>query len=55
MKLKPLSKALQNKAHYASKKSGYPALSDDSGLEVDCLNGAPGVFTANWAETKREI
>ncbi len=40
------------KAHYASKKSGYPALSDDSGLEVDCLNGAPGVFTANWAETK---
>ena len=30
--------------------SGLPALSDDSGLAVDALNGAPGVYTANWAE-----
>ena len=39
------------KAHHASKKSGLAALSDDSGLEGDCLNGAPGVFTADWAKT----
>ena len=39
------------KAHYAAKKSGLPALSDDSGIIVDGLDGAPGVYTANWAET----
>ena len=39
------------KAHYASKKTGLPCLADDSGIEVESLNGAPGVFTANWAET----
>ena len=39
------------KAHYAAKKSGLPALSDDSGICVDALDGAPGVYTATWAET----
>ncbi len=39
------------KAHYAAKKSGLPALSDDSGITVDALDGAPGVYTADWAET----
>ncbi|NOX39583.1 MAG: RdgB/HAM1 family non-canonical purine NTP pyrophosphatase [Alphaproteobacteria bacterium] len=39
------------KAHFAAKNSGLPALSDDSGIAVDALNGAPGVYTANWAET----
>ncbi|MEY8097560.1 RdgB/HAM1 family non-canonical purine NTP pyrophosphatase [Falsihalocynthiibacter sp. S25ZX9] len=39
------------KAHFAAKASGLPALSDDSGLSVEALNGAPGVYTADWAET----
>lgn len=39
------------KAHFAAKASGYPALSDDSGICVDALGGQPGVFTADWAET----
>lgn len=39
------------KAHAAAVASGLPALSDDSGIEVDALGGAPGVHTADWAET----
>lgn len=39
------------KAHAAALATGLPALSDDSGLCVDALHGAPGVYTANWAET----
>ncbi len=39
------------KAHAAARASGLPALADDSGIEVDALGGAPGVFTADWAET----
>ena len=41
------------KAHYAAKETGIPSLADDSGIEVQGLNGAPGVFTANWAETPK--
>lgn len=39
------------KAHAAAQASGLPALADDSGIEIDGLGGAPGVYTADWAET----
>ncbi len=39
------------KAHAAAKATGLPALADDSGIEVEGLGGAPGVYTADWAET----
>ena len=39
------------KAHAAARATGLPALADDSGLEIDALCGAPGVHTADWAET----
>lgn len=37
------------KARHASKITGLPAIADDSGLEVDALNGAPGVYSARYA------
>ncbi len=39
------------KAHAAAQATGLPALADDSGVSVDALGGAPGVYTADWAET----
>ena len=38
------------KATHAMRRSGLIALAEDSGLEVDALNNAPGVYTADWAE-----
>ncbi len=37
------------KARHAAKKTGLPAIADDSGLEVDYLNGAPGVYSARYS------
>lgn len=38
------------KAHAAAQAANLPALADDSGLSVTALGGAPGVYTADWAE-----
>ena len=37
------------KARHAAKQSGLPAIADDSGIEVDALNGAPGIYSARFA------
>jgi XTP/dITP diphosphohydrolase len=39
------------KALAGMRATGLPTLADDSGITIDALGGAPGVYTADWAET----
>ena len=43
------------KARYFSKKSKIICLSDDSGLEIDILGGAPGIYSARWGGKKGDF
>ena len=43
------------KARHFSKKSNMPCLSDDSGLEIDLLDGAPGIYSARWGGKKSDF
>lgn len=43
------------KAVAAATASGYPSLSDDSGICVDALDGEPGVYSANWAGSDKDF
>ena len=43
------------KARYFSKKSKMICLSDDSGLEIDILNGKPGIYSARWGGKKGDF
>ena len=40
------------KSKYFSKKSNLVCIADDSGLEIDCLDKKPGIFSARWAGSK---
>ena len=43
------------KAVAAATASGLPSLSDDSGLEVACLGGDPGIYSARWAGPSKDF
>ncbi len=43
------------KAMAAARASGLPALADDSGLAVDALGGAPGIYSARWAGPDKDF
>ena len=43
------------KAEAAARASGLPSLADDSGLAVDALGGAPGIYSARWAGPRKDF
>ncbi len=43
------------KAEHAATASGLPALSDDSGLVVPAIGGAPGIYSARWAGANKDF
>ncbi|WP_306259302.1 RdgB/HAM1 family non-canonical purine NTP pyrophosphatase [Pararhizobium sp. IMCC21322] len=43
------------KALASATATGFPALSDDSGLSVDCLDGDPGIYSARWAGPDKDF
>ena len=47
---KTFSENSELKADFFCKRSKLVTLSDDSGLEIECLNGQPGIFSSRWAE-----
>jgi XTP/dITP diphosphohydrolase len=48
-----LEKNSLQKAHYVFHRTGHASFADDSGLEVESLNGAPGVYSARYAGPQR--
>ena len=43
------------KAKFFSKKSKMTCLADDSGIEIEILNGAPGIYSARWGGTNNDF
>ena len=43
------------KAEATAKAAGLPALADDSGIEIEALGGAPGIYSARWAGEARDF
>lgn len=43
------------KARAAFEHTGLPSIADDSGIAVEILGGAPGIFTANWSGTRDNV
>ncbi|MDT0607217.1 non-canonical purine NTP diphosphatase [Croceitalea rosinachiae] len=51
---KTLEENAQLKADFVTKNYGYPCFSDDTGLLVEALNGAPGVYTARYGGQQKD-
>lgn len=45
----------QLKAHHSAQAAGIPALSDDSGLVIPVIGGAPGIYSARWAGENKDF